>query len=105
MRIGQILVKLQNLKYPPETPPPPKKIKKIKRFMSLHCLDHKKNFFSFILFFSFLKNYILFIFDYMSSVEDTRTQLNGMNRHQNGKINGSFFKSPNTFLGFRIFLY
>ncbi len=36
-RIGQILVKLINLKYPPETPPPPKKV-----FMSLHCLDHKK---------------------------------------------------------------
>ncbi len=35
---GQILVKLLNLKYPPETPP----LKKEKVFMSLHCLDHKK---------------------------------------------------------------
>ncbi len=39
-RIGQILVKLLNLKYPPETPPPPPK----KVFMSLYCLDHKKKF-------------------------------------------------------------
>ncbi len=51
-RIGQILVKLLNLKYPPET----------------QTYRH-------------------------------------LNRHQNGKINGSFFKSPNTFLGFMIFLY
>ncbi len=36
--------------------------------MSLHCLDHKKKIF-------FLKNSILFIFDYMSSVEDTRTKI------------------------------
>ncbi len=43
-RIGQILVKLLNLKYPPETPAPSKKKKKV--FMSIHCLNHK-NFFLF----------------------------------------------------------
>ncbi len=69
-RIGQILVKLLNLKYPPEThPPPPPPKKKFSCHYIVYTIRKKK-----IVFFFFLLS-ILFIFDYMSSVEVTRTKI------------------------------
>jgi len=54
---------------------------------------------------TFLKNYILFICNTLSSVVDTRTQLLKLNDIQCvGKNNGIFFPITNTFWGFRIFL-
>ncbi len=47
-----MLVKLLNLKYSPETPPPKKKENV---FMSLHCLDHNIYIYIYIYIF-FLKN-------------------------------------------------